>query len=67
MRHNKDVFRALKLHNDQLETNYNVSVTFTATIAVIIFIIILGLKGFWISLFDLSIGYAVTSTRVEFV
>ena len=67
MCHNNDILAPLELHNDGLETYDNVTIGFTTSIAVIVFVVVTGPKIFGILVCDLLIGKAVADARVELV
>lgn len=67
MRDDQDVFAALELHDDGLQSDDDVAVRFTAQVAVVVFVFVALCKVFGVLFFDLCIREAVAYARVKFV
>lgn len=64
---NQNILGAFELHNNGFQTDHDVTVGFTATISIVVFVVIAGLEIFGILFFDLGVGKTVADARVEFV
>jgi len=67
MGHNQNILGAFQFHDDGLETDHNITVRFTATVSVVVFVVIAGLEIFGVLFFDLGVGEAIADAGIEFV
>ena len=67
MRHDNDVFAPFQLHDDGFQPDDHVAIAFTASVSVIIFVVVAGFEVLGVLSFDFSVGEAVADARVEFV
>lgn len=67
VRNDEDVLRALQLHDDGLQTNNNVAIRLTASIAIVVLVVVASCKVLGVQLRDLLVGESVADTRVELI
>ena len=67
MCYNNYILTTLELHDDWLKTNNHVTIRFTATVTIVVFVVITGRKVFRVGLGDFLICQPVTNARVELV
>jgi hypothetical protein len=67
MSNNEDIFTALQFHDDRLKTNNNITVWLSATVAVVVFILITCRKVLRELLCNFGIGETITNSCIELV
>ena len=67
MSDNNDIFTALQFHYDGFEPNDDIAVALSATIAIIVFVVVAGAEIFRVAVRDFLIGEAIADARVELV
>ena len=67
MRHNNDILAPLQLHDDRFQPNYDVAVGLSATVTIVILVIVAGFEVFRILFCDVGVGEAIADARIELV
>ena len=67
MRHNNNVLAPLKFHDDGLQTYDDVAIALTATVPVVVLVVVARLEVFGVLVGDFLVGETVADTRVELV
>lgn len=67
MRDDNDIITALQLHDDWLKTDDHVAIRLPPAVAVVVFIVVAGLKVLREAVLDLLVGEAIADAAVEFV
>lgn len=62
-----DILASLEFHDDRLKSDHDVSVAFSASVPIIVFVIIPGLEIFRVLIGNLLVGETITYTRIKLV
>lgn len=63
----ENIFASLEFHNDGFQTNDHVAVRLSASVSVVILILISGLEVFRVLVLDFLVCKAVTDAGIQFV
>ena len=67
MRHDDDVLAAFQFHDDRLKSDDDVTIGFSAAVAIVVFIVVSSFEIFGVLVRDLLVGEAVAGAGVQFV
>ncbi len=67
MSDDEDVLASLELHDDRLETDHNIAVRLTTTVAVVVFVLVTCNEVGGILLFDFGISKSIAHTGIKFI
>jgi hypothetical protein len=62
-----DILTPFEFHDNRLQANHNVTIALSATVAVVVLVIIPGFEVFWILFLDFLISKSIAYTRVKLI
>lgn len=63
----EDVFASFEFHYNWFKTDDDVTVRFTTSVAVVVFVVVTGFKVFGVSFCNFLVSETIADSRVEFV
>ena len=67
MSHNHDVLTTFQLHDDGFQADDDIAIALSATVAIVVFVVVAGLEILGVALLDFGVGQTIANARVKLI